>query len=83
MTKRQKIWIVVADGARASVYQRDGRAEPISSVKHLASSESRLRDREIMADKPGRNTGSEGVGRHGFEPRTDASPQRRCGYTMR
>lgn len=72
MTKRKKIWIVVADGAKASVYQREDQAEPISGVAHLTSSDSRLRDGEIMADKPGRNTGSEGVGRHGFEPRTDA-----------
>lgn len=76
MTMRSKKWILIADGSKASIYERPSAAEPISAIHHMSSADARLQDRELVSDRQGRNTGNpttgDGVGgRHGFDPSTE------------
>lgn len=70
--KRTVTWIVVADHQRARVYENDGPGKGMAAVPGLAFETHLPRDREIMADKPGRGHESATTGRHAMEPRTDA-----------
>ena len=57
-------WIVVADSARARIFSVDGATAPLAPIDHLLHPESRLHDRDLRSDRPGRSFDSEGEGRH-------------------
>lgn len=71
--KPTRTWIVVADGARARVLLNAGPGKGLEPATDevLEHDASRARDRELLADKPGRTIASGGPGRHGMAPRTD------------
>ncbi|MGD8810686.1 MAG: host attachment protein [Gammaproteobacteria bacterium] len=66
--KKQKTWIVVADGSKAKVFLDAGggkiELKSETAVPHPPS-------RDIDADRPGRTFDSGGQGRHAMEPPTD------------
>ena len=64
-------WIVVADSARARIFTLSGIGGTLLEVADLAHPESRLHDRELSSDVPGRAFDSQGQGRHGMEQATD------------
>ncbi len=67
MIRKITTWIVIADGARARVYENDGPSRGIHPVSDMSASGPRGRDREIGPDRPGRAFDSAGHGRHAFE----------------
>jgi protein required for attachment to host cells len=71
MKNKPKIWLVVADGARAHV-----RSVERSESRLVLAKESDLETeieagRALTTDRPGRSFDSQGPGRHGVEPSTD------------
>ena len=64
-------WIVVADAGRARVLQNDGPGKGVKEVPGTDMVGPHRRDRDIMADRPGRSFDSAGHGRHAMEPPTD------------
>lgn len=60
-----KDWIAVADKARCRIFRQNGRSNPIEEIADLVSPITRLKNREINADRQGRRTfDSAGQGRH-------------------
>jgi protein required for attachment to host cells len=57
-------WILVADSARARIFSVESATAPLKPVEQLVHPESRLHDRDINADRPGRSFDSFGAGRH-------------------
>ena len=57
-------WIVVADSARARIFSVDTATAPLTPIEHLVHPESRLHDRDLKSDRPGRSFDSKGEGRH-------------------
>lgn len=71
--KQKKTWIVVADGAKARIFQRSGRHGPLAPVpgEYFVEPEARRPTRDIGADRPGRVQESANAARHAMEPRVD------------
>ncbi len=69
---RRKVWIVVADGARARILRAEGADHRIVPVREEVSETARLKAMDLMADKPGRTQNRlHDQGRHAMEPDTD------------
>ena len=62
--------IVVADNSRARIFIAEAPASPLEEIEALAHTESRLHDRELTSDLPGKIKVEGGVG-HAFEQPTD------------
>lgn len=50
----EKIWIVAADKVRARLFQAEHITGPLKEVRNMVNPESRLQDRELVTDDPGR-----------------------------
>jgi protein required for attachment to host cells len=69
---RDDTWVVVADGARARVFQlRKSRKAILEPAWEHQPVGSNLPSREIASDRPGRTYDRAGEGRHAKEPPTD------------
>ncbi len=66
------VWIVAADSSRAKILESPNRVGPLTEVQDLQHPESRLKNRELNADEPGRSFDSAGQGRHAMEPEVEA-----------
>lgn len=63
----EKIWIVVADGVRARLFQAEKRTGPLVERNDIANPDARLPERELVTDTRGRgNGGSGGDRRHAY-----------------
>ena len=71
MVHKLVTWIAVADGAEARIFQNEGVGKGVFELSDRALASPRLRNRDIMADRPGRTFDRAGYGRHAMEPRTD------------
>jgi protein required for attachment to host cells len=72
--RHKRTLIVVADGARARFFEprRDAHTLVPASRADMVAPDSRLQNREFVADKPGRGFASpESTQRHAFEPAHD------------
>ncbi|MCX7629182.1 MAG: host attachment protein [Geminicoccaceae bacterium] len=66
------MWVVVADGARARIFQGDPRVGGLELVMPELLGRGREKGCELLADRPGRSVDSSHVGnRHAMEPSTD------------
>jgi protein required for attachment to host cells len=73
--KKQTVWIVVASKARARIFSAGtAKSMPLTEIYVLVDPQSRLRDRDVIADRAGRSHDSFGGGRHAMEQRH--SPKR-------
>jgi len=63
-------WILIADSTRARIFTANTPASPLEEIEEFTHTESRLHDREITSDLPGRIK-STGAGGHAFEQPTD------------
>ncbi len=69
---RRKLWIVVADGARARFFRADGADHTIRRFHEELYDPARRKGSELLADKPGRTQNRiHDQGRHAMEPDTD------------
>jgi protein required for attachment to host cells len=72
-TKTVTTWILVADGAKARLLEREGLNAPLTpaSDKCFSESEARAPARDIGTDRPGRVHESADTTRHAMAPRVD------------
>ena len=69
---RRKVWIVVADGARARFFRADSASHTIEPVREEVYDPARRKGLDLMADRPGRTQNRvHDEGRHAMEPDTD------------
>lgn len=68
--KVPKIWVLVADGARARILCSLGRGRGLAPVSEMTAPEGRALAQELGSDRPGRTQMASG-NRHAVEPRTD------------
>jgi len=64
-------WIVLAESARARIFTLTEPGAKLRERTALSHPESRMHDRELTSDLPGRAFDSHGQGRHGMEQRHD------------
>lgn len=67
-----KTWIVVADSGHCRLFEAASRIGPLTEVADLVMPTSRLRDQDLVSDRPGRAFDAFGTARHAMEPRTPA-----------
>ena len=65
-----KLWLIVADAGRAALYTADDPTGPLTEQRDFIGAGTRLRDQDLVTDRPGRTFDSGGEGRHALEPRT-------------
>lgn len=65
-----KLWILVADSSRARIFTTESSKAPLIELKELDHAESRMHERDLTSDLPGRSYDSVGQGRHDMEPST-------------
>ncbi len=61
-------WVVVADSSQADIYSRARRRSPLELVQSLSEPAARAKEKDLLADAPGRSFDSGGQGRHAMEP---------------
>jgi len=59
-----KIWIVVADEAKARILSTSKSTEPLVEIQSLASTEAHDQEQDLVSDKPGRGSNGSGQGKH-------------------
>lgn len=68
--KKKTVWIVVASKARARIFSAGTvKSMPLTEIYVLVDPSSRLHQRDIVADRPGRSHDRMGPGRHAMEER--------------
>ena len=66
------IWIVLADGDQAKVFENDGPGKGLHAIRELAMEQDHLAAHDIMADRPGRASNPAGPNsRAAVDYRTD------------
>lgn len=66
------MWVVVADGARARIFEGDPKVGALAQVMPELVGRGREKGSDLLADRPGRSVDSSHVGdRHAMEPPTD------------
>lgn len=63
-------WIIVANSSQARFFTAETATGPITEFHDLVHGDSRLHASEITSDLPGKDSDSQGAGRHGLEART-------------
>ena len=61
-------WVIVADSARARIFDFNEQARALIEREDLVHPESQLAPREITTDRPGSTYRAGGPGRHGLDP---------------
>ncbi|MFN0194661.1 MAG: host attachment protein [Aestuariivirga sp.] len=69
--KSARVWIVVADGARARVYERIGKGAAMTAIERMTLEEKHPRSSELGRDRPARVKESASPTMHGIEPGRD------------
>ncbi len=69
MFPKKKVWVLVADGARARIFTKQSRK--LSNAMGQDFVADNIKDSVAEADKPGRAFESANSARHAYEPRTD------------
>ena len=75
-------WIIVAESARARIFTASETGGSLREVADLSHPESRLHNRELSSDSPGRTFDSHGDGRHGMEQATEPKEQEAHAFAM-
>ena len=70
-----KIWIVVADEAKARILSTDKSTEPLIELDEITSSEGKKAEQDLVSDKSGRSFDSKGHGRHVMSNKTSPNEQ--------
>lgn len=63
--------IVVANSSGARIFTADDAQAPLKEIETLAHPASRLHDRDITSDLPGKSKGGDGSGGHAYQDETD------------
>jgi len=73
-------WVLIADGAQARILEYTGPSKGLVQIEGLKFQDAHMKNREIMADRPGRAFSSAGFGRSAMEQRTDPSDHREAEF---
>ena len=80
--KSSEIWVIVLDSAQARIFAADTPLGPLAEAGNLVHGEGRLRNQDLISDDGGRAFDSQGGGRHGLEPKTDAKMQEQINFAV-
>lgn len=69
--KAVKMWILVADGARARIFFNDGPGKGLKPAVPDEFVADHPPTRDVISDRPGSKAGPGGAASHGYAPRTD------------
>ena len=61
------IWFLVADAARARLFETSGKDVALTEVLDLMEPNARIRETELASDEPGRQATAGGPGTHGMQ----------------
>jgi protein required for attachment to host cells len=70
-----KIWIVVADEAKARILATNKSSESLVEIKALSSTEAHEQEQDLVSDKPGRGSNGNGQGKHAMDEKTTHKEQ--------
>lgn len=59
-----KLWVIVADSARARIFSAETRTAPLIEIKSLEHPEGRMHAIDLTSDLPGKDSDRTGLGRH-------------------
>ena len=65
-----KVWILVADEAKARILSTSKSTEPLVEIESLLSPEALDREQDLVSDKPGRGGNGSGEGKHAMDEKT-------------
>ena len=63
----EKTWIVVAESTRARIFFAKNRVQPLEEIQDFSFPEARLKDQDIVTDRPGRTHESANDSRSAME----------------
>lgn len=78
--KHDRIWIVVADGARAHILENRGRGTGAHAVEGRTYTHASDPSHELGHDRPTRSHESVGHARHAAEPKTDLHEKQKLDF---
>lgn len=61
------IWVIAADSTACRIFSAGAPAGPLQEIEVLSHPEGRLREQDLVSDRPGRTFDSKGAGRHAKE----------------
>jgi protein required for attachment to host cells len=81
--KTIRTWVVIANAARARVYETRGRGTGLTPVADMALDAELAPSREIGSDRPGRSFESVGSVRHAMEGSSDPNREQKRKFARR
>ena len=81
--KTIRTWVVIADAARARVFETRGRGTGLTAVEDMTLDAELAPSREIGTDRPGRSFESVGSTRHAMEGSSDPHRERKRQFARR
>ncbi len=70
-----KVWVVVADEAKARILSTRKSTEPLVEINSLSSPEAHDREQDLVSDKSGRGGNGSGEGRHAMDEKNTHKEQ--------
>jgi protein required for attachment to host cells len=81
--KQIRTWVLIADAARARVFESRGRGTGLTAVGDMALDAELAPSREIGSDRPGRSFESVGSTRHALESPSDLHREQKRQFARR
>jgi protein required for attachment to host cells len=81
--KQTRTWILIADAARARVFETRGKGTGLTAVEEMAMDAELAPSREIGTDRPGRTFNSVGSVRHAMESPSDPHREQKRQFARR
>jgi protein required for attachment to host cells len=78
-----RTWVLIADAARARVFETTGKGTGLSAVQDMTMGTALAPSHEIGTDRPGRSFDSVGTGRHAMESPSDPHRERKRQFARR
>jgi protein required for attachment to host cells len=78
-----RTWVVIADAARARVFETRGRGTGLTALDDMALDTELLPNRDLRSDRPGRSFESVGHTRHAIESSSDPHREQKRQFARR
>lgn len=78
-----RTWVLIADAARARVFETKGQGNGLTPVEDMSLEAELAPSRELGSDRPGRSFDSAGVGRHAMESPSDLHREQKRQFARR
>jgi protein required for attachment to host cells len=78
-----RTWVLIADAARARVFENTGKGTGLTLVPDMALDAELLPSHELGTDRPGRSFDSVGSGRHAMESPSDLHREQKRQFARR